>query len=244
MHFAWSRTEEDAHVIGTPVKDTMKCGPYQMKLPNSSNRITIGVDMTLCKWNELCTRRISPEIELRGGLSRYRITSDVMPWGEPMAVSNEDVVIKMGRSTGLTRGYPRNITALVVSSPPGDYELRPGATPTTFHAVRRNRKQVRVELLNQYMIAHHRGEERPVFALDGDSGSLCYFNSSEWSDDDKFKLKPWALLNGGFWSTLAAYGIASPLDAVIKSLGAGVNEKLTFISPENVYRLGNFRYDE
>jgi hypothetical protein len=66
-----------------------------------------------------------------------------------------------------------------------------------------------VLLCNQYIISHKAGL---VFAQEGDSGAMCYLQLNS---------QRWGLLNGVLSTSIYSYGIASPIDAVMASFGAG-----------------------
>ena len=139
---------------------------------------------------------------------------------------DEDVdrIYKNGRTTGPTVGTPQRLPAGICNRGLGEYEQKAtvGETPFTFSHDRdpscvnpEEHRHPPVPLLNQYLIVHNM--TKPVFAQPGDSGALCYLRRGT-----EVQLSPWGLLNGTLESRAYAYGIASPIDVVLKTVAPGL----------------------
>ena len=70
-------------------------------------------------------------------------------------------------------------------------------------------------LPNQYLVVAHMADD-PIFVDSGDSGSVCYLNSSAWNASERWKLRPWGLLHSRIHAGNYSFAVLSPLDAVLR----------------------------
>jgi hypothetical protein len=149
-------------------------------------------------------------------------------------LTEDDLVYKDGRTTGVTTGrpciYPASISQQIET--PAEAELpgtlmtfsnyrQPscGCAPGGLHDV------PRFWLHNQYLVAHS-GDQ--AFVNVGDSGAVCYVQRAGPDNN----LYPWGLLNGCLPYSKYAYAVLSPLDAVLKELSLE-RENLVLVTDQN-----------
>ncbi len=225
----WPASQDERFVVaGFPT--VRKLGRQQVRREDNT-RDSVGVDMALCPYrgDRLIDVRITIPAHL--GQSRgehaWEQTHEVLPWDEPYD-EDRDLVLKDGRSTGLTVGKPVPLTASINTQEMGVFLLTRGEAAGGVHY------QVREDsptLHNQYLVKHERSNRQ--FAVDGDSGSLCYLRDHR----EPWRLRPWALLHGVIASTIWSYAVLSPMQAVMAAMPPGY----VLVSPQNDHVLGELR---
>ena len=210
-------------VIGNVRIESWKSVSFQTK---NLGPIMVGIDAAIV---ELKTQRqISAQMEFRDpdyALLETVGHSGIFELGSELD-EDVDLIYKRGRTTGVTIGAPQRLPAGICNRGLGEYEIEKkataGSTSFTFSHNRdpscinpEEHRHSPVPLLNQYLIVHK--VMKPVFAQAGDSGALCYLRRA--SDP---QLYPWGLLNGTLESKSYSYGIASPIDAVMKCVAPGM----------------------
>ena len=240
--------EEKQHVIGEVHLGASRHASHITKIDNED--VEIGIDVALCEWrNETGRLILSTIIEIAGSetYNKYEVSSDIAKFNYTTCLSEDDVVVKLGRSSGLTSGFPSATTGVVTDRDVGDFTVledpsldRPAGHRyfTSLQWKSRRKKGKTVIMLNQYLISHKYQRD---FAEDGDSGSMCYLNSPKWAESDRLKLKPWAMLNGGLVMPYYTAGIASSMEAVMNSFGSYNLGLLHVISEQNQKLLGTHR---
>ena len=164
------------------------------------------------------------------------MTSDVLEWTH-VTNEGEDIVIKVGRTTGHTLGTPISAPSAVNTRMVGDYEIIQRGDRgdlTDYH----KRSANNLWLRHQYLVAHSAGVP---FADAGDSGSVCYLNSRSWGDHSRWKLRPWGLLHARLLTYSYSFGVLSPLDAVLRCFPG---RTFLLLAPDNAHRLGDLEEKE
>ena len=218
----------------TVTSSTTYIGNLLVEARDGARSIPIGVDAAIGVYES--TRLVTTEVESR--LPDVTITSEMVPWDAELE-EKTDQVLKTGRTTGYTIGFPLSLSGAVINMNPGNFSLERGDLLMTVNQTRikiEKHSQKRIVLSNQHLVGHKAGGQ---FASPGDSGAICYLNSKNWPAEDRWKLRPWGLLNGHIINNIYRYGILSPIDAVMKAIG--YNRIL--ISSASEHLLGRLRYD-
>ena len=250
-----SRQDTEDVVIGKVSPDLCFLGEYRMRLDNPRQRPAIGIDAAVFRYEG--TRMISlnmEQIELKGrklftpsvSLNNNQtadvpdrelsFTSHVLEWTYE-ANESEDVVIKIGRTTGVTCGAPISAPSAVNTRQVGTYEIvRSGDRNDVVHY--RKRSSNDLWLRNQYFVGHASGHP---FVDVGDSGSVCYLNSPNWDQESRWKLRPWGLLHARVVSESYSFAVLSPIDAVLRCFNG---RSFLLLGHDNEHLLNALQYKD
>ena len=223
----WPMTDDGRYVVA--VRPTVhKRGDKQVRRAGDATRSSVGVDMALCEYTG--NRLVDVRIAIPSDLEAAQQTHAIGRW-DSGCDEEHDLVVKDGRSTGLTMGRPTPMTASVNPQQLGVHLLLRGDQPNTVHYQLR---ALAPTLHNQYLVKHERSSHR--FAFEGDSGSLCYLHDH----NQAWELRPWGLFHSVLATNAWAYAVVSPMEAVMACAPPGC----TLLSPQNQHLLGQRVYTD